>query len=104
MIMKHTVVRIVLFALELLAAVGAIAGGLALLARVIRFPPDQLQGTPFGDYTIPGLILSMVVGGTLLLGATTVFLRREFAVWCSVATGLILCGWIIGEVVLLGPF
>jgi hypothetical protein len=102
--MKHKGMRLVLFALELLAAVGAIAGGLALLAGVIRFPPEQLQGTPFGDYTMPGLILAMVVGGSLLLGAATAFLHREFAVLCSVAAGLILCGWIIGEVILLGPF
>jgi hypothetical protein len=40
----------------------------------------------------------------LLLGAATAFLHREFAVLCSVAAGLILCGWIMGEVILLGPF
>jgi hypothetical protein len=102
--MKPIVVRLALFAFELLAALGAIAGGLALLAGVIRFPLEQLQGTPFSDYTMPGLILAIVVGGSLLLGAATAFLHREFAVLCSVAAGLILSGWIIGEVILLGPF
>ena len=53
MIMKHKGIRLALFALELPAAVGAIAGGLALLAGVIRFPLEQLQGTPLGDYTMP---------------------------------------------------
>lgn len=53
---------------------------------------------------MPGLILTMVVGGTLLLGAATAFLHCEFAVLYSVAAGLILSGWIIGEVLLLGPF
>ncbi len=56
--MKQKFVRIALFALEVLAALGAVAGGLALLAGVIRFPLEMLQGTPFGDYTIPGLILA----------------------------------------------
>jgi hypothetical protein len=102
--MKHKGIHLALFAFELPAAVGAIAGGLALLAGVIRFPLEQLQGTPFGDYTIPGLILAMAVGGSLLLGAATALLRREFAVLFSVAAGLILSGWIIGEVILLGPF
>jgi hypothetical protein len=102
--MKHKGIHLALFAFELPAAVGAIAGGLALLAGVIHFPLEQLQGTPFGDYTIPGLILAMVVGGSLLLGAATALLRREFAVLCSVAAGLILYGWVIGEVILLGPF
>lgn len=102
--MKHTLVRITLFVLEVLAALGAIAGGLALLAGVIRFPLEQLQGTPFSSYTIPGLILAMVVGGSSLLGAATVFLHRELAVLCSAAAGLIFAGWIMGEVLLLGPF
>jgi|SRR5579884_151891 len=102
--MKHRLVRIILFVLELPAAVGAIAGGLALIAGVIRFPLEQLQGTPFSNYTIPGLILAIVVGGSLLVGAAMVFLHREFAVLCSAVAGLILAGWIAGEVLLLGPF
>jgi hypothetical protein len=35
-----------------------------------------LAGTPFSDYTIPGLLLAMVVGGSALLAATTVFIHR----------------------------
>lgn len=102
--MKHTILRITLFVVEVPAALGAIAGGLALLAGVIRFPLEQLQGTPFSNYTIPGLILTIVVGGSALVGAATMFLHREVAVLLSVAAGLIFAGWIIGEVILLGPF
>ena len=78
--------------------------GLGIVIRVIRFPLEQLQGTPFSDYTIPGLILAIVVGGSLLVAAVTVFVQRELAVLCSVAAGLIFVGWIIGAVMLLGPF
>jgi hypothetical protein len=102
--MKQKFVRIALFALEVLAALGAVAGGLALLAGVIRFPLEMLQGTPFGDYTIPGLILAIVVGGSSLVAAATVFLHHEVAVLISASAGLILAGWIVGEVMLLGPF
>jgi hypothetical protein len=102
--MKHKIVRTSLFVLEVLAALSTLAGGLALMTGVIRFPLEQLQGTPFRDYTIPGLILAIVVGGSSLVAAATVFLRREFAVVFSAAAGLILSGWIIGEVILLGPF
>jgi hypothetical protein len=102
--MKHKFVRIALFVLEVLAALNTVAGSLALLAGVIRFPPEMLQGTPFSDYTIPGLILAIVVGGSSLVAAATVFLYREVAVLISAAPGLILAGWIIGEVMLLGPF
>ena len=102
--MKCTIVRLTLFLLEVFAALGAIAGGLTLLAGVIRFPLEQLQATPFRDYTIPALILAMVVGGSSLVAAATVFLHGEFSMLISMAAGLILAGWIIGEVLLLGPF
>lgn len=102
--MKHSIVRPTLFVLEVFAALNTVAGGLALLAGVIQFPLEQLQGTPFSDYTIPALILAIVVGGSSLVAAATVFLHRELAVLCSAAAGLILSGWITGEVILLGPF
>jgi hypothetical protein len=102
--MKHKFVRIALFVLEVLAVLNTVAGGLALLAGIIRFPPEMLQGTPFSDYTLPGLILAIVVGGSSLVAAATVFLQREVAVLISAAAGLVLAGWIVGEVILLGPF
>jgi hypothetical protein len=64
----------------------------------------MLQGTPFSDYTLPGLILAIVVGGSSLVAAATVFMQREVAVLISAAAGLVLAGWIVGEVILLGPF
>jgi hypothetical protein len=102
--MKHQFVRITLFVLEMLAVLAVVDVGLGLVTRVIRFPLEQLQGTPFSDYTIPGLILAIVVGGSLLVAAVTVLVQRELAVLCSVAAGLIFVGWIIGAVMLLGPF
>jgi hypothetical protein len=102
--MKHKLVRIALFVLEVLAVLCTVSGGLALLAGIIRFPPEMLRGTPFSDYTIPGLILAIVVGGSSLVAAATVFLQREIAVLISAAAGLVLAGWIVGEVILLGPF
>lgn len=47
----------------------AIGGGLAMLAGVDCFPPAWLAGTPFADYTIPALLLAVVVGGSALVAA-----------------------------------
>lgn len=58
--MNHKLVRITLCALEVHAAVCTVAGGVALLAGVIRFPLAMLQGTLFSDYTIPALLLAIV--------------------------------------------
>ncbi len=100
--MKHQVVRITLFVLECLAVLGVVDFGLGLLLGVVRFPLGPLQATPFSDYTIPSLILLIVVGGSLLLAAVTILVQREFAVWCSVAAGLIFAGWFIGALIVLG--
>ena len=100
--MKHQAVRITLLVLECLALLGVVDFGLGLLLGTVRFPLEPLQATPFSDYTIPSLILLIVVGGSLLLAAVTVFVQREFAVWCSMAAGLLFAGWFIAALIVLG--
>jgi hypothetical protein len=101
--MKHEVIRIALVILEAIVFGGAIDGGLALLRGAF----DQflsvawLAGTPFSDYTIPGLVLVIVVGGSALLAAATVFIHREWAVLVSVLAGLLMAGYEVVEVVSL---
>ena len=56
--MKHKAVRIALAAIEAIIGLGAIGGGIAILTGAFNqwLPLAWLQGTPFNDYTIPGLI------------------------------------------------
>lgn len=91
--MKHTLVRIALVVVEALVALSAIAGGLWLVAGRSGLPLAWLAGTPFSDYTIPGLVLVIVVGGSALLAAATVFIHREWAVLISVLAGLLMAGY-----------
>jgi hypothetical protein len=53
----------------------------------------------FIDYTIPGLVLVIVVGGTALLAAATLFIDREWAVLVSVLAGLLMAGYEVVEAV-----
>jgi drug/metabolite transporter (DMT)-like permease len=55
----------------------------------------------FSDYTVPALILAIVVGGSSLLGAGTIFTGRAIGVLASLAAGLIVAGYIVVEVVTL---
>ena len=95
------IVRIVLGAVAAFIALTAIGGGIAILTGVDQFPLEWLAGTPFNDYTIPALLLAVVVGGTALLAAVEVFLRRPFAVPAAILAGLAMVGYIVGELVLL---
>jgi len=97
--MKHKRIRIAIVALAAFIALSAIGGGIAMLAGAMQFPLEWLRNTPFSDYTIPALVLAMVIGGSSLLAAVTVFTGREVGVLTSLAAGLIMAGYEVVEVV-----
>lgn len=101
--MKHTGIRIALVIIEVFIGLGAIGGGIAILTGVFDqwLPLTWLQGTPFNDYIIPGLVLLVVVGGGMLLAAATIFVQRAWAVLLSVAMGLVMIGFEVFEVVIV---
>ena len=95
--MQHKGRRIALVVIEAFIGPGAIGGGIAILTNAFNFhqwlPRSWLAGTPFGDYTIPGLLLLIVVGGGMLLAVACVFVQREWAVLLSAAMGLVMIGF-----------
>jgi hypothetical protein len=111
--MKHKLVRIAIGVLAAFNALSAIGGGIVLLLGTYQggvlieaggrgqFPLEWLQYTPFIDYTIPALILAIGVGGSSLIAAVLVFTGREEVVLASVVAGLVMAGFIIGEVLML---
>jgi len=111
--LKHKLVRIVIGVPAAFNALSAIGGGIALLAGTYkdgvlieaggqaRFPLEWLQDTPFSDYTIPALILTIGVGGSSLIAAALVFTGRDDGVLVSAVAGIVMAGFIVGEVKLL---
>jgi hypothetical protein len=92
--------RLTLLALTGLIAVTAVSGGVLIAAGIDKFPPEWLDGTPFGDYLLPGIILFAV--GLSSAGAfVAVLARRPFAAVASIVAGIVMVGWIAGEVVLV---
>ncbi len=86
-------------------AAGAIGGGVGLVqdpVKNIGMPLSLLDGTPFKDYLIPGLILLIVVGLFSLLVFVGLLLKWKAAWWLSLASGGGLIIWIAAEVALLG--
>ena len=101
--MKHKVIRIALVVIEAFIGLSAFQGGIVLLRGdfMHEVPVAWLAGTPFSDYTIPGLALVTVVGGSALLAAATVFIDGEWAVLVSVLAGLLMAGYEVVEAVSL---
>lgn len=96
---------IALLVLAAVQAAGAIGGGVGLVrdpVNNIGMPVSLLEGTPFKDYLVPGLILLIVVGLFSLLVFGALLVRWKPAWWLSLASGGGLCIWIITEGVLLG--
>src|SRR5438876_11037402 len=67
-------------------------------------PVGYLQGTPFSDYTIPGLVLLIVVGGSFLFAAATILTGREVLVFASALAGLIVIGFEVVKVAIIDRY
>ncbi len=101
--MKYKGLRITIGVITGFIALTAIGGGIALLsgAEGKRFPLEWLQGTPFKDYIIPALLLTFIVGGSSLIACITMFKNLKTGILSSLASGMIMVGFIVVEVLIL---
>jgi hypothetical protein len=90
-----------LITIQVLMGLAAIGGGIGLLVDRIGMPRETLDGTPFSSFTIPALLLIVVVGGGHLAAAWLAWTRRPAAPLASLAAECILLGWIAVEIVMV---
>ena len=100
--MSNNILRILLILLDGFLAVTAIAGGIGLLTGVNVPPVSFLAGSPFPDYTIPGLALLVLVGGTALVATYLTVRRNRYAALVSVLAGAMIIVFEIMEVLSIG--
>ena len=90
----------------LLQGISGLAGGCALLADptgdLIGLPLAWLEGTPFSDYFVPGIILFSVLGLGPLVVAWGLWKGRSWAWYGSLLVGTSLAIWILTEIVMIG--
>lgn len=57
--------RIPLALLEVLMGIAAVGGGVGLvLTNGLGMPAEWMESSPFGSYTVPGLVLLLLVGSS----------------------------------------
>lgn len=84
--------------------VGAVYGGVRLLvdAKALGVEQSWLEGTPFPDYRVPGIVLLTVVGGGMFLTALAAVRRSRFAGLAALAMGATLLVWGAVETATIG--
>src|SRR5438045_148507 len=90
-----------LFVLHLFVGLTAIPCGILLVINGLGMPKSTLAHSPFDGFIIPGLILSIVVGGSALKAAILVYRRSRFAPLRSKGAAVILLGWISIEALMV---
>jgi hypothetical protein len=81
-------------------------GGVALVmdpsGATLRIPTSWLAGSPFEDYSVPGLILLLVLGVFPLFVPYGIRTRARWAWFGSFCVGAALIVWIVMEILIIG--
>jgi hypothetical protein len=92
-------------ALLVVLGLGALAGGIALLAEpdgsVMQFDVSLLEGSPFTDFAIPGVILGGLFGVGSLLVAVMGLRRVPVAPFLAFAIGCAQMIWIVVQLAII---
>lgn len=93
-------------ALQLVTGACALAGGVLLMVApdgsLMQADPAVLEGTPFIDWRLPGILLTVLVGGGLLAAGSRQWRGRPYARTVSMMSGLGLIAFEAAELVWIG--
>ena len=101
--MKSLLVILILF-----VAVTAFASGVIIILHpdgsIMQLQLSVLNGTPLKNFLVPGIVLTIFVGGTNLLAVFFYFKKHPARYNWAIAGGFMLCGWIIVQMILINYF
>ncbi len=95
-------IRLALIIIGLVVGVLALGGGVYALAGARSVPREWLKGSPFKSYLVPGIVLFVVVGGSMLVAAGLLLGGQSAARLVSLEAGVVLLGWIAAQVTVMG--
>lgn len=94
--------QIILIVLTSFLALTAVLGGLVLSTGFYAPPAEMLQGSMFGDYTIPALSLTVLVGGSATFATVLLFRRNKFDILFATTAGIIIMFFEFVEMLVIG--
>ena len=99
---QSSTIRYVLGGLLAFGALNAFGGGYYGLSGAELVSTEWLEGSPFSDYTVPSVVLLVVVGGSFLVAAVAVFVRSPIARTSALTAGTVVLVWIGIQVAIIG--
>ncbi|MBL7745279.1 MAG: hypothetical protein JNN00_17525 [Chitinophagaceae bacterium] len=97
--------RSLLFILVAFIGATATVSGLLMIAepggRILNLPLSLLDTTPFTDFLIPGILLTLLVGVINLLAVFFNLQRHPSRYNWAMVGGIMITGWIIVQMILI---
>jgi len=97
--------RTILFILISFVALTVTFSGLLLIGNpdgdILKLSLKLLEGTYFHDFLLPGILLLFFIGSPHLLTVWLLIRRDEKRYNWALASGILLCSWIIAQVLVL---
>lgn len=97
--------KTLLFILVSFVAITSMVSGLVMMSNpdggLMNLHLSLLEGTPFKDFQLPGLLLATVVGGVNLLAVFYNMMRHSSRYNWAMAGGFIISGWIVVQMILI---
>ena len=94
-----------LFILVSFIAVTSTLSGLLMISNpdggIMNLPLGILNGTPFRNFLIPGILLTTIVGGVNLLAVFYNIQRHVNRYNWAMAGGIMISGWIVVQMILI---
>jgi hypothetical protein len=97
--------RSLLFLLVAFIALSAIFSGLLMISnpngKLLSLSPTLLEGTLFKNFLVPGILLTIIVGGPNLMAVVYNIQRAPGRYNWAMAGGFAVIGWIIAQMILI---
>ncbi len=100
--------KMLLFLLLCFVGLTAAVSGIIMISRpdgsLLELPLLLLQGTPFKNYLVPGIVLAITVGGVNLFGAAYLVMRLPKQYNISMTGGAIVVVYVIMQYFFIQAF